>query len=164
MDDDAVLNALARLVTDRAAPPPAGRAAEVLAGVDPARIERYVESLLDKRVSELLRAAHRTRSVFPALGPLYRGWLARHPAPAADDVLPPGVREGLRALPFLASMVDPPWVADLLRFELYLAASLADQRERRMASGWAIHRFTGEEPPEAPHRYRFLDRIFAEPA
>jgi uncharacterized protein (UPF0276 family) len=142
-DDRGFLDALAEAVTRRGAPVPEGVPAE--------RVRRYAESLLDKRASELRRVIPGTVAAFPAVVPLYRGWLARNPAPAVEDVLAPGVREGLRALPVLAELADPEWVADLLRFEVYRAASRADGVERGFVSEWAVD----GDPREERRVYRF---------
>jgi uncharacterized protein (UPF0276 family) len=129
-----VLDALVGAVADRsvrAGPSPLAIPAE--------RLQRYAESLLDKRVGELQRALPATAAVCPSILRLYRGWLARRPAPASDDVLAPGVREGLRAELALRGFLDEPWMAELLRYELYRAASRQDGQERVLTAGWSVH-------------------------
>jgi hypothetical protein len=164
--------ALARLATDaRARRDPAWLAALPLENEDRATLEaiptdaleRYAESLLDKRVSELVDAIPHAARAFPPLLAHYRSWLADNPAPPSEDVLTPGLREALRALPVLAALVEPDWLSDALKFEVLSGCSRRDGLQRTLRSRWALAPLLAElrdgeiplDPDEHPTLHRF---------
>jgi hypothetical protein len=134
-----------------------------LCALDGPSLERYAESLLDKRTSELLHALPSTARLFPPLGPLYRRWLLAHPAPSRDHVLSPGLAEALRALPVLARHIEPPWLSEMLVYEVLWRCSRRDGRPRWLQARWPQHRLLQEvsqgeiplDPDEEPRRYEF---------
>jgi hypothetical protein len=136
---------------------------QALGGLDGEALERYAQSLLDKRTSELLSAIPATARVYPQLGGLYRRWLARHPSPAREDVLSPGLAEALRALPVLAGQIEPEWLAEMFVYEVLWRCSRRDGRPRWLRARWPQHRLLQEvsqgeiplDPDEEPRRYRF---------
>jgi hypothetical protein len=138
-------------------------AAAALQAIPRDRLERYAESLLAKRAAELATALPVTVRVFPPVLDLYRRWLARNPAPVADDVLTPGLREALRALPHLVPDLEPEWVAELAPYEALSRASARDGRRRTFTSRWPVHRLLREvaagdipvDPDPEPQRYVF---------
>jgi hypothetical protein len=136
---------------------------QALAALDGASLERYAESLLDKRTSELLSAIPCTSRLFPPLAGLYRRWLARHPSPPHDERLSPGLAEALRALPALVRQVEPEWLAEMLVYEVLWRCSRRDGRPRWLQARWPQHRLLQEvsqgeiplDPDEEPRRYVF---------
>lgn len=143
---------------------------EALRALPGQALVRYAESLLDKRIDELARAIPCTVRAFPQILQLYRAWLARHPAPTADDALTPGLREALRAGPALAEQIEPEWLAELFLYEVLSGCSRRDGRPRKLAARWPQHRLLDElsrgeiplDPDEEPRLYTFPARPAAE--
>ena len=139
---------------------------EALRALPQKELVRYAESLLDKRTDELARAIPCTARAFPQILRVYRAWLARHPAPIADDALTPGLREALRAAPVLVEQIEPEWLAELFLYEVLSGCSRRDGRPRRLAARWPQHRLLeamsrGEiplDPDEEPWHYTFPAR------
>jgi hypothetical protein len=140
----------------------------LLLGIPLSDLRRFADGLRHKRWDDLREVVPLSAGVVSRLGERYRRWLAAHPPRAADDVLAPGVAEGLRALPALAAELrdDPgeaPWAADLLAFEVLGAAARGDGAVRGMRSAYAVHAIASElraglvpvDPPCLPHEYRF---------
>ncbi len=130
-------------------------------------LARFADGLIAKRWQEVRRVVPLSLVVAPRLAVAYRTWLAEHPAPAQDTVLPPGPAEALRALPTLAGATLHPALAayapDLLSFEVLSACSLIDGAGRRLRAGFAVHDIVADlrrgvlpmDPPPVPHEYRF---------
>jgi hypothetical protein len=144
------------------------RELSMLRAIEPVALERCARGLLDKRWEELRRIVPLSARATPALARLYRGFLARHPAPVRDGVLSPGHAEALRALDALerALRADPgaaPWAPDLLGFEVFAACSRADGLVRGGRGAYALHEIAAEirdgrvpfDADPAPHAYRF---------
>lgn len=141
------------------------RAALVALPVD--ELERYARALVAKRWGEVARALPLTLRVAPSVGDHCRRWLADHPAPARDSVLPPGVAEAMRALGALRARLgddrEASYAADLLAFETLRAAARADGEPRTMRSRFAIHALADQvarkllpiDPELAPTEVRF---------
>lgn len=111
------------------------RALRALADIPHDAFSRYAESLLTKRAREFRSAIPLSLSVAPSLVDRYRRWLAEHPAPKQMDVLPPGLREALRAAgPLARELREDPgeaaYAADVMALEVISAASRIDREQR----------------------------------
>jgi hypothetical protein len=100
-------------------------------------IERFAQSLIEKRWSEVSRVIPLARQVCPSLPWRYQRWLSTHPARAEDDVLGPGEREALRALaPLRQELAEDPgeaaYAADVLAHEVFDASSRRDGIRRTL--------------------------------
>lgn len=140
----------------------------MLAAIPRAALDRYADSLVAKRWSEVSRAVPLTLRVSPGLGRRYRRWLATSPSPAVDSVLDPGLEEASRALPQLHRELarDPGeavYAADLLVFEVLARCSRRDGRPRMARARHAVHEIAAAlqrgvvpmDPDPAPTRLRF---------
>jgi hypothetical protein len=139
-----------------------------LDGLSRRDLVRYARGLRAKRWREVARALPLSVQAVAGLESHYVQWLASHPAPACDGVLPPGLAEALRALPDVAPAlaVDPgqaAWAGELYAFEVLRGCSRVDGRRRQLRAGHAVHEIARElgaglvpiDPPTAPHLYLF---------
>lgn len=141
--------------------PPDVRSA--LLAIERPALLRAADALLDKRVDEFVTALPVSTRLFPPLRVSYRRWLATHPAPSTDDVLTPGLREALRALPALVPQVEPGWVAELVAYEALSRASARDRQRRRLRARWPVDILFAEvargdlpfDPEESPREIHF---------
>ncbi len=109
--------------------------------------ERFAASLLEKRQDELCRALPFTARLCPGLGGAYRRFLADHPAPHTDGLLPPGLSEAWRADEVLRAAISdegPVYAVELFAFERARATSRRDGRVRRLRARFALHRLWDE--------------------
>ena len=119
-------------------------ALSALLGIPEQALERFASALLSKRWQEFLAVVPLTLRACPSLGVRYRCWLGAHPARLSNGLLAPGEAEALRALPALsaelhADEAEAPWVADVLAWEAFFAASRRDREPRFLRSRWALH-------------------------
>lgn len=173
--------ALASLVTDRALrrryatePEAALRMFELsdreraaLCAIPLAALERYAESLEQKRWTEVARVIPRTQKIAPSVARHYRRWLGANPALATDTVLSPGAFEALRALSAVCAELsnegEADYAADLFAYEVLAAASRGDGKIRALRSRFALHEIVSAldqdtipiDPDQTPYDYRF---------
>ncbi|HLK92242.1 MAG TPA: hypothetical protein VKZ18_20275 [Polyangia bacterium] len=162
-------DAIAALATgdvDRSGTPP--ELPPPLEGLARQDVARYARGLRAKRWGEVARALPLSVRAVAGLEARYLAWLAAHPAPACDGVLPPGLAEALRALSDLAGALaaDPgeaAWAGELYAFEVLRGCARADGARRQLRAGHAVHDIARElgaglvpiDPPAAPHLYLF---------
>ncbi len=147
---------------------------EALAGISREHLERYAHSLASKRWDEVARVIPLSVRVAPSLPRRYRAWLLDHPAAISETqwLLSPGAAEALRVVDPLrrevhADSSEARYLADLLVFETFQAASRGDGRTRRFSSRTAIHEVAREieegripiDVDAAPHDYELSREV-----
>ncbi len=112
-------------------------------------LERYAQSLLAKRWSEVARVVPLTRRVSPSLSTRYQTYLSTHPAPAHDTALSPGLAEALRVMAELRRALfrdaaEARYAGDLLAYEVQRAHARAGVAPEHFCSAFPLHEIVAD--------------------